>query len=203
MHILYRKRHQTSLCPTHWDARIKYKNFRREGGHLNEIIRSFSEDIKWNGKDLFDDAYDRVYAPKKTVQDVTGADMEVPKYKMRKMYRDFWKTVIACDDVEFIRFDNGTKNIVLILDDLKRGAVARTRKYAKEQLGDKHDREKNKFEYYLISGGDKESVMKWLGCSEEHLILASSLESPTRSRSNNSGASYRSKVCVWDYSRGH
>ncbi len=189
-------------CPTHWDARIKYKNFRREGGNLNEIIRSFSDDIKWNGKDLFDDAYDRVYAPKKTVPDFNGGDMEVPKYKMRKMYRDFWKTAISCDDVEFIRFDNGTKNIVLILDDLKRGSVARTRKYAKEQLGDKHDREKNKFEYYLISGGDKEAIMKWLGCTEEHLILASSLASPTRSKSNNSGASYRSKVCVWDYSRG-
>ena len=44
--------------------------------------------------------------------------------------------------------------------------------------------------------------MKWLGCTEEHLILASSLASPTRAKSSNSGASYRSKVCVWDYYRG-
>ena len=111
-------------------------------------------------------------------------------------------TTINCDDIDYIRFDSGTKDIVLILDDLKRGAVSRAKNYAKGQLGDKHDREKIKFDYYLISDGDKQSVMKWLGCTEEHLILASSLASPTRAKSNNSGASYRSKVCVWDYSRG-
>ena len=189
-------------CPTHWDARIKYKNFRREGGHLSEIVKTFSDKIQWNGKDLFDDAYDRLYAPKKTIQDVTGADMEVPKYKMRKLHRENWKATINCDDIDYIRFDSGTKDIVLILDDLKRGAVSRAKNYAKGQLGDKHDREKNKFDYYLISDGDKQSVMKWLGCTEEHLILASSLASPTRAKSSNSGASYRSKVCVWDYYRG-
>ena len=189
-------------CPTHWDARIKYNNFRRVGGHLSEIVKTFSDKIQWNGKDLFDDAYDRLYAPKKVVQDVTGADMEVPKYKMRKVYRENWKAAISCDDIDYIRFDSGTKDIVVILDDLKRGAISRAKNYAKGQLGDKHDREKNKFDYYLISDGDKQSVMKWLGCTEEHLILASSLPSVTRSRSNNSGASYRSKVCIWDYYRG-
>ena len=118
-------------CPTHWDARIKYKNFRREGGHLSEIVKTFSDKIQWNGKDLFDDAYDRLYAPKKTIQDVTGADMEVAKYKMRKLHRENWKATINCDDIDYIRFDSGTKDIVLILDDLKRGAVSRAKNYAK------------------------------------------------------------------------
>ena len=84
----------------------------------------------------------------------------------------------------------------IILDDLKRGAVGRSKAFAKSKTGDDKWSD-SKHLMYLISGMTMDEVLVFLSCTEDDVTLASSLPTVSSNKSYSSTGEQRSKLCVW------
>jgi hypothetical protein len=96
---------------------------------------------------------------------------------------------------EHVRFDHNQK-MTIILDDLKRGAVGRSKAFAKSKNGDDKWSESNHL-MYLISGMTMDEVLVFLSCTEDDITLASSLPTVSSNKSYSSSGEQRSKLCMW------
>jgi len=172
-------------CKSLYDARTKFQKLKHSDNMkgLAEIVDA--SEAKWNGENLWDAEEAktfRIYKPE-------------GRNTLRVLGRDRWKKTTSCKMTDCVRFDHG-KEITIIFDDLKRGAVGRAKAFAKSKNGDDKWSESNHL-MYLISGMTMDEVLVFLSCTEDDVTLASSLPTVSSNKSYSSSGEQRSKLCMW------
>ena len=171
-------------CRDIWSARMHYCSLQDYGHILNKITGVFDRDlIEWQGQKLWDDF-------SMGVQVTTT--MPIKHY-----WQDSWKSSVSCEHVQNITFAGN--DFILVVDDLKRGGVGRTRAYIRDICGDKWSNNK-KLRAYLIKGTEEElqQFYSQLGMTEdaiaEFVKYTSDFPAVSSNRSGYSGEA-RSKAC--------
>ena len=172
-------------CESLYSARVKFQQLKHSPNTqgLAEIINA--GDAQWNGQNLWEGEEAntfRVHKPE-------------GKNTVRALGREKWKKTTFCKMTEHVRFDHNQK-MTIILDDLKRGAVGRSKAFAKSKTGDDKWSD-SKHLMYLISGMTMDEVLVFLSCTEDDITLASSLPTVSANRSYSSSGEQRSKLCIW------
>ena len=172
-------------CESLYSARVKFQQLKHSSNTqgLAEIINA--GDAQWNGQNLWEgeeaDTF-RVHKPE-------------GKNIVRALGREKWKKTTFCKMTEHVRFDHNQK-MTIIFDDLKRGAVGRSKAFAKSKTGDDKYTD-SKHLMYLISGMTMDEVLVFLSCTEDDITLASSLPTVSSNKSYGSTGEQRSKLCIW------
>ena len=172
-------------CESLYSARVKFQQLKHSSNTqgLAEIINA--GDAQWNGQNLWEGEEANTFRVHKPAG----------KNTIRALGREKWKKTTFCKMTEHVRFDHN-KQMTIILDDLKRGAVGRSKAFAKSKTGDDKWSD-SKHLMYLISGMTMDEVLMFLSCTEDDITLASSLPTVSANRSYSSTGEQRSKLCVW------
>ena len=172
-------------CESLYSARVKFQQLKHSPNTqgLAEIINA--GDAQWNGQNLWEGEGANTFR----VQKPAGKNI------VRALGREKWKKTTFCKMTEHVRFDHNQK-MTIILDDLKRGAVGRSKAFAKSKTGDDKWSD-SKHLMYLISGMTMDEVLVFLSCTEDDITLASSLPTVSSNRYYGSAGEQRSKLCVW------
>ena len=172
-------------CESLYSARVKFQQLKHSPNTqgLAEIINA--GDAQWNGQNLWEGEGINTFR----VHKPAGKNI------VRALGREKWKKTTFCKTTEHVRFDHSQK-MTIILDDLKRGAVGRSKAFAKSKTGDDKWSD-SKHLMYLISGMTMDEVLVFLSCTEDDVTLASSLPTVSSNKSYSSTGEQRSKLCVW------
>ena len=172
-------------CESLYSARVKFQQLKHSPNTkgLAEIINA--GDAQWNGQNLWEGEEAKTFR----VHKAEG------KNTLRTLGRERYKSTTFCKMIEYVRFDHNQK-MTIILDDLKRGAVGRSKAFAKSKNGDDKWSESNHL-MYLISGMTMDEVLVFLSCTEDDVTLASSLPTVGSNKSYSSTGEQRSKLCMW------
>lgn len=172
-------------CESLYSARVKFQQLKHSPNTqgLAEIINA--GDAQWNGQNLWEGEGANTFR----VQKPAGKNI------VRALGREKWKKTTFCKMTEHVRFDHNQK-MTIIFDDLKRGAVGRSKAFAKSKTGDDKWSD-SKHLMYLISGMTMDEVLVFLSCTEDDITLASSLPTVSSNRSYSSTGEQRSKLCIW------
>jgi len=172
-------------CVSLYSARIKFQQLKHSSNTqgLAEIINA--GDAQWNGQNLWEGEEANTFR----VHKPAGKNI------VRALGREKWKKTTFCKMTEHVRFDHNQK-MTIIFDDLKRGAVGRSKAFAKSKTGDDKWSD-SKHLMYLISGMTMDEVLVFLSCTEDDITLASSLPTVSSNKSYGSTGEQRSKLCIW------
>jgi hypothetical protein len=172
-------------CESLYGARVKFQQLKHSPNTkgLAEIINA--GDAQWNGQNLWEGEEAKTFR----VHKAEG------KNTLRTLGRERYKSTTFCKMTEYVRFDHNQK-MTIILDDLKRGSVGRSKAFAKSKNGDDKWSESNHL-MYLISGMTMDEVLVFLSCTEDDVTLASSLPTVSSNKSYSSSGEQRSKLCMW------
>jgi hypothetical protein len=172
-------------CESLYSARVKFQQLKHSPNTqgLAEIVNA--GDAQWNGQNLWEGEEANTFRVHKPAG----------KNTVRALGREKWKKTTFCKMTEHVRFDHN-KQMTIILDDLKRGAVGRSKAFAKSKTGDDKWSD-SKHLMYLISGMTMDEVLVFLSCTEDDITLASSLPTVSANRSYSSTGEQRSRLCVW------
>ena len=172
-------------CESLYSARVKFQQLKHSPNTqgLAEIINA--GDAQWNGQNLWEGEGINTFR----VHKPAGKNI------VRALGREKWKKTTFCKMTEHVRFDHNQK-MTIILDDLKRGAVGRSKEFTKSKVGDDKWSD-SKHLMYLISGMTMDEVLVFLSCTEDDVTLASSLPTVSSNKSYSSTGEQRSKLCVW------
>lgn len=174
---------ELTTCKTLYEARRKIGSIRSKlVGNLQNIVKL--NDIKWNGQTIF---------PKDCLN--YGLYSRIPTaFNMEEL---------ACSRIDDHRCTKNrdfawTDNFMLVENDLKVGAIARSKYWVEQNPKMCSDI----FIFTFTGSKQKEAVLKWFGAEEDILIKASSLPkpSPANKVQNNSGFRVAStKVMTYNY----
>jgi hypothetical protein len=172
-------------CESLYSARVKFQQLKHSSNTqgLAEIINA--GDAQWNSQNLWEGEEANTFR----VHKPEGKNI------VRTLGREKWKKTTFCKMTDHVRFDHNQK-MTIILDDLKRGAVGRSKAFAKSKTGDDKWSD-SKHLMYLISGMTMDEVLVFLSCTEDDITLASSLPTVSANRSYGSTGEQRSKLCIW------
>ena len=174
---------------TLWDARKQFVEICDSDRQLGRIGQSINkENAVWRGEKLFPESTQWGYHIK------TG---HIDGLSVVMFYRDGWKEAIQRDGKTGIAPKG---NYVIYVDDLKRGAIGRTKQLVKDNTT--HHRwgsSDTSFRVYLVKGDDTaiQELKDTLGCKDSDIYLASDLPRPDNS-SSYSDTEARTKIAVWN-----
>ena len=174
---------------TLWDARKMFVDIVDSDQKFGKIGQSINkENAEWQGQKLFSESTTWGYhIPTGGIDGLT-----VVMY-----YRDGWKEAVQRDNKTGIA---PRGNYVIYVDDLKRGAIGRTKQLVKDNTT--HNRwggSSTEFRVYLVKGSDAaiQRLKDKLGCKDSDILLASDLPRPDTSGSY-SDTEARTKIAVWN-----
>jgi len=173
---------------TLWDARKMFVDIVDSDQKFGRIGQSINkENAEWQGQKLF---------PESTQWGYHISTKEIDGLTVVMYYSDRWKEAVQRDD-KFGIAPRGSDNFIYV-DDLKRGAIGRTKQLVKNHNAS-YNRSRSSYRVYLVKGSDAaiQQLKVTLGCKDDDILLASDLPKPDSS-AYYSCTGARTKVAVWN-----